>query len=150
MDRPITLSAAEADRPIPEGFAPLRRGGPYFLALGALYHRIGTDGGLVIALRVTDAHANMIGIAHGGMLATLADSAMGACVSLMRQTAGESPAMVTVSLTSEFLSAARVGDWLEAHARVRKPGRRVVFAECTLRAGGRDVLHASGVFVPAS
>ncbi|RYF04397.1 MAG: hypothetical protein EOO78_04415, partial [Oxalobacteraceae bacterium] len=54
--------------PVPPGFEPLQRGGPYAAALGPLYLR--RDGeGIVIALRVEQRHTNMRGIAHGGIRA---------------------------------------------------------------------------------
>jgi acyl-coenzyme A thioesterase PaaI-like protein len=60
--------------------------------------------------------------------------------------AGRRGASVTVSMTSDFLSSGRLGDWLEAHVRITKWGRRLVYATCDLRIGTRHVMHASGVF----
>ncbi|WP_322012137.1 PaaI family thioesterase [Paraburkholderia sp. J12] len=144
----LPTSGHEAENGVPEGYAPIERGGPYFRALGPLYARPAADGGLIVAVRVREAHANSLGIAHGGMLMTLADGAMGINLNLLRATASGTQATVTTTLTSEFLAAARVGDWLEAHASVRRNGRRIVFAQCSLRVGEREVLHASGTFLP--
>ena len=60
---------------IPEGFARWRPSSPFMTHLadlGALDRR---DTDSVLALRVGEAHTNMHGMAHGGLLATLADSA---------------------------------------------------------------------------
>lgn len=127
---------------IPEGFERLQRGGPYVAGLGALYLR--QDGEqTVIAMRVTERHTNMRGIVHGGMLASVADTALGIGLTLAcdgRQS------FVTVSLTTDYLDAARPGDWLEAHVRVDRIGARVAFAGCHLLVADKPVLRATGVF----
>ncbi len=60
----------------PEGFVPVESTGPFMATLGPLYYRP-VEGGVIIALRIAENHLNRRGIAHGGMLVTLADSAMG-------------------------------------------------------------------------
>ena len=50
-------------------------------------------------------HLNVRGIAHGGMLVTLADSALGIVLSMSRT---PPQPMVTVSLTTDFVEAARL------------------------------------------
>lgn len=129
--------------PMPEGFTPTRRGGPWFNELGALGTHPDGRGGAVIALRVVPKHSNMSGICHGGMLATLIDGALGMNISLAR---GRRGGQVTVSLHCDFMSAARVGDWLEAHVWVRRLGRKMAFADGVLKVGDREVLRATAVF----
>jgi acyl-coenzyme A thioesterase PaaI-like protein len=80
---------------------------------------------------------------HGGMLTTLADGALGINLALAR---GKRGAQVTVSLTADFLSGARVGDWLEAHVVVTRMGQRLAYANCDLKVGARHVLRSSAVF----
>ncbi|MBA2674814.1 MAG: hypothetical protein H0U68_14180 [Ramlibacter sp.] len=53
---------------------------------------------------------------------------------------------MTVSLTADFLSGAREGEWLEAHVTITRKGRRLVYASYDLTAGGRHVLRSSAVF----
>jgi len=53
---------------------------------------------------------------------------------------------VTVSMTSKFIEAARLGDWIEAHVEVERVGTRMAFANSTLTVGERRILHASAVF----
>ena len=132
-----------SDGAVPEGYTPLIPGGPYLASSGPLYQRPAPDGGVVIALRVAEKHTNMRGIAHGGMLVTLADSALGRNLHLTRK---PSEPMVSVNLSTDFLGAVKVGDWLEAHVEIRKQGARLSFAECQLRVGDRVVLRCSGVF----
>ncbi|MEY4563347.1 MAG: hypothetical protein RLZZ618_2624 [Pseudomonadota bacterium] len=128
---------------IPAGFTLLKRGGPYFSNMGPHYRRSDDSATLVIGVRVGAKHTNTLGITHGGMLVTLADAALGMNMSMTRK---PSQPMVTVSLSSDFLGSAHPGEWLEAHVRVTKHGRRLSFAECELRVGERLVLRCSGVF----
>lgn len=131
------------DLPVPEGFVPRTMGGPYFTALGPIYMRQLPTGGAVVALRVMHQHTNLAGLTHGGMLTTLADGAFGINIAMLRKT---HTGQVTVSLNSDFLSAARPGDWLEAHVEVRRMGRQLAFADCQLRVGERIVLRSNAVF----
>lgn len=129
--------------PVPAGFDPLVRSGAWSSGLGPLYRRIRDDGAWVVGLVVDERHLNMQGMAHGGMLATLADSALGMNIAVAR---GTREAQVTVSLTMDFLSGARRGDWLEAHVDITRMGRTMAFASCELRVGERRVLRSSAVF----
>ncbi len=134
-------------KPIPVGWTPLRRSSPFVQLVGPL-HGKEAGGGLAIGLRVEQKHLNTQGVAHGGMLVALADTALGIVLSL-----SEDPPrpMVTVSLSVDFTSAARLGDWVEARVRIEKSGKRLAFASCHVEVAGRLVLRASGVFafVPA-
>lgn len=128
---------------IPQGFKALRRGSsPFLSSLGPLYAR--KDGeDLIIALRIEQKHLNTRGVAHGGMLVTLADSALGIVIASMRT---PPQPMVTINLTTDFADAAREGDWVEARVDVQKLGRRLAFANCHLWVGGKRILRASGIF----
>lgn len=131
------------DENVPEGWEPLGRGGPFLQLFGPLYVKK-ADGARLIGLRIAEKHLNTGRIAHGGMLVTLADSALGIALN----TAGPPPRrpMVTVSLATDFAEAARLGDWVEARVDIQKIGRRLAFANCYLSVGERRILRASGVF----
>jgi len=53
---------------------------------------------------------------------------------------------VTVNLSLDYLAAARVGEWLEAHVTPRRLGKQLAFGDCVLRVGEREVLRATGIF----
>ena len=128
---------------IPEGFKVLRRGSsPFLSSLGPLYAR-NEGSGLVIGLRVMEKHLNTRGVAHGGMLVTLADSAMGIVIAMSRTPPHP---MVTVNLSADFADVARAGDWAEARVDVQKIGKRLAFASCQLWVGEKRILRASGIF----
>ena len=132
------------DISVPEGFWPHVYGGAsYFQTLGDLYVRERPDGLLVLGLRLLPQHCNRLGIPHGGMLATLADGALGINLHRARR---HSPTMVTVNLSLDYLAAARVGEWLEAHVTPRRLGKQLAFGDCVLRVGERDVLRGTGIF----
>ena len=129
---------------LPAGFAPYAFSGEsYFQTLGELCSKPQEGGLLVLGLRLQQRHCNRLGIPHGGMLATLADGALGINLHLARQ---PGPTMVTVNLSLDYLAAAKVGDWLEAHVTPRKLGRQLAFGDCVLQVGERQVLRATGIF----
>ena len=137
-------AVTEPDEPgIPEGFKRLDAGGPYFRLMGPVYVRPGAAGTSILALRVAKSHLNIQGVTHGGMLTTLADGALGINLALAR---GRRGGQVTVSLTADFLSGAREGDWLEAHVVITRLGRQLAYANCDLKVGERQVLRSSAVF----
>jgi acyl-coenzyme A thioesterase 13 len=128
---------------VPDGFRPLgRANSPFLSSLGPLYAK--DEGrGLVLGLRVEEKHLNTRGVAHGGMLVTVADSALGIAIARLRTPPDP---MVTVNLTADFADAARAGDWLEARVEVQKLGKRLGFASCHLWVGEKRILRASGIF----
>ncbi|TMA22465.1 MAG: PaaI family thioesterase [Deltaproteobacteria bacterium] len=138
---------------VPEGFTRIERGGHFLASLGPLYAKK-VEHGLVVAMRIEEKHLNTRGIAHGGMLVTLADSALGIAVAnhgrerALSEGAPEAPprSFVTVNLSVDFIASAHEGDFVEAHVGIEKVGARLAFATCFLHVGKRRVLRASGVF----
>jgi len=133
---------------IPEGYKPLKRGGGYLTSLGPWYYRIdetkgGARGQMVLAIRVEERHCNIRHIAHGGFLVTMLDTALGIVVSSSREPAQP---IVTVSLTSNFISSPAPGDWVEAHVDIDRMGGRLAYASCRLVSGERLVMTGTGVF----
>ena len=53
---------------------------------------------------------------------------------------------VTVTLNTDFIGTARVGDWIEGHATIRRAGRRLAFGTCEFHHHDRLVFAASAVF----
>jgi len=118
---------------VPAGFVPLDVLSAFPNAVGAFYLREDAAG-QVVAVRAEARHANAYGGVHGGFLLTLVDIAL-----TYRRG-------VTLSLTTDFAGAARVGDWIEAHVDVQKTGKSTIFANCFVFAHGERIMHASGVF----
>jgi acyl-coenzyme A thioesterase PaaI-like protein len=127
----------------PPGFEPLFRTSPFLETVGPLFCRKNPERGLVIGLRVAEKHANARGIAHGGLLLTLADIALGYRTAF----AQEPPAgLITASLTADFAGSAKLGDWVEAHVDIQKVGGRLAFANAFLMVDGERIVRASAVF----
>ena len=102
------------------------------------------DGTATVEMTPTEDMANHSGFVHGGMISTLADSAMGR--SLRTLTPGVVRAM-SFDLKLNFISAARIGETLRATGRVVHGGRRTVVTECRVEGpGGKLVATASGTF----
>ena len=100
--------------------------------------------GSTVVVDAVDEHLNPHGAVHGGLLATMLDVAMGEAVA---QAGGDRP--VTVALTVTYLEPGRPGR-LEATARVRKRGKRLLIVEGEVTQDGDVLADALGTFsVPA-
>ena len=86
---------------------------------------------------------NYVGVAHGGVLATLADIALSFQI---YESADPKVPVSTVSMTTNFLSAAKWGEWVEASGTVDRIGRRLAYAHGSIRSGDRMLMTMSGVF----
>ena len=94
----------------------------------------------VVALEADERHLNAHGSVHGGAIATLCDSAMGAAV----WTGENRP--VTIEMTVTYLEPVPEGRVL-AKARVRRRGSRITIVECDVTdRDGADVAHAIATF----
>lgn len=93
-----------------------------------------------LRLKLAPEHANNLGIAHGGVLCTLLDVAMGTCA---RSRLG-APVM-TLSMQTNFVAAGR--GTLIAEGRLLRAGRSIVYSEATVTdEEGAVVATGSGVF----
>jgi acyl-coenzyme A thioesterase PaaI-like protein len=131
----------------PPGFEPLFRTSPFLETVGPLFYRKDPELGLVIGLRIAEKHANARGIAHGGLLLTLADIALG-----YRTAFAHDPptGMITASLSADFAGSAKIGEWIEAHVDIQKVGSRLIFANAYLMVDGERIVRASAVFARAA
>ena len=127
------------------GFKPLFRSSPVIDLIGPVYSK-GEGADLVLGLRVENKHCNMRGTLHGGILATLADVALGYTIAFSTK---PPTGLVTASLSLDFAGTANVGDWLEAQVDVQKKGSRLAFANCYISVGEERIVRASAVFLVA-
>ena len=130
---------------IPDGFTPLEAFGSFNDLTGPYY--IAKRGErFVIGLRVSEKHVNGLNIAHGGLMLTLADTALSMAA---YHGAPKGRFTVTSALTSDFIAPARIGDWIEAEVELLRAGRSVIFTDCKVRKDGPEgevLLRASGSF----
>jgi uncharacterized protein (TIGR00369 family) len=131
---------------VPEGFEEFDGEADFMRLVGPVYAR-GEGGERVLAVRLEDRHRNAAGVAHGGLLATLADFALGRAIEI---DADDDQPRMTVSLTTDFLKPVETGSWVEAHTRVERLGGTLAFAECSLVVDGTEVVRARAVFAALS
>jgi uncharacterized protein (TIGR00369 family) len=102
------------------------------------------EGMAVVEMPTTEDMANHSGFVHGGMISTLADSAMGRSLRTLKP--GVVRAM-SFDLKLTFIGAAKIGEKLRATGRVLHAGRRTVVTECRVEGkDGRLVATASATF----
>lgn len=135
MPKRRSLPEPRPTRPLPDLYRAARRGGFHQeVGFRVIPERSGR-GFATVAGRVEHRHLNINGIVHGGVYATILDTAMGASVvSLL----AEQETTATTSLYVEFLRAAREGDVLSAKGHVLRRGRHIAFVE-------GDLVGADGV-----
>ncbi|MCU1688966.1 MAG: thioesterase superfamily protein [Jatrophihabitantaceae bacterium] len=95
-----------------------------------------------LAVAAGPEHLNGAGTVHGGFLATLADSAMGAAV---RSLTGEDDVPATSQLTLAYLRPGRIGS-LVVTAKVRKRGAHLLVCEAEIDQGEETLVHAVATF----
>ena len=121
------------------GFVESKSRGPFTTHNGPVYHK--PDEPFVRGFRALPHHANGFGIVHGGWLMAFTDGVLGAAV----YEAAKSRS-VTLRMNADFIGMVRLGEWVEGRGLVTRATRSLVFARAELRAGGKVVLTAEGVF----
>ncbi len=96
-----------------------------------------------LGLVASDCHTNSRGFVHGGLISTLADNAMGLSCAFQYP---EPRPLLTVNLSVDYISVARLGQWLLFDTTYTKIGGSLCFAECFVRSDDKVVAKASGVF----
>jgi acyl-coenzyme A thioesterase 13 len=129
-----------------KGFELMKDLSPFNALVGPLYRRDDAKG-VSIGLRVEEKHTNSRGICHGGLLATLADLALG--YALVGHGDKLSGSFFTVQLSIDYASPAKTGDWIASEVEIQQAGARLAFANCYLVAGGRRIARASAIFARA-
>src|SRR5260221_11910478 len=113
---------------VPEGYEIAQRtqGATFAGLVGPFYaKREGRE--LSLGLRVEQRHLNSRGTCHGGLLATLADIALGyACVAANED--GQSGNFVTIDLSIEYMATTSAGDWLYSEVKVLNADSRTAAA----------------------
>jgi uncharacterized protein (TIGR00369 family) len=136
----MTIGVPEAD--IPAGFEPHFRKSPFTDPWEPLYSKR-TDKAVIMGLRLAKAHTNARGLIHGGLIASLADNAMGySCAQVM----GWTTSFVTVSLAVDFVRSAKIGQWLAVECDVIRTGSTLCFAQSLIKADEVVIARASATF----
>jgi len=104
--------------------------------------RTADDGTARLELDATEEHLNEAGTVHGGVLATLVDTAMGSAV---RSRTGDSDVPATSQLTVTYLRPGKPGR-LSATGRVSKQGEHLTVCEADVEQDGTTLVHAVATF----
>jgi uncharacterized protein (TIGR00369 family) len=128
---------------VPAGYKPLPAASPFNELVGPL-HEKRAEGTVSLGLRVDRKHSNSRGICHGGVLATLADLALG--YGLMAKMGGTRGGFVTAHLDIDYAGAAAIGDWIHSEVEVQRVGARLAFATGFLCVGEKRIVRMSGIF----
>lgn len=131
----------DADFPIEPGWEIYQSSSPFSAPFGRMYQKFEAGGACRRAFRARPAHTNGLGIVHGGMLASFIDALMGAVVLRACQSTA-----LTVRLSTEYISIARPGNWIEGRAQLIRLTASQAYVEGNAHTGGRPVITAQGVF----
>src|SRR5215470_12588245 len=121
---------APATADIPAGFERRTRRSPLTDPWEPLYTKT-TDKAVIVGLRLAKPHTNGRGLIHGGLIASLADNAMGySCA----HATGWTISLVTISLAVDYVGSAEIGQWLTVESGVIKTGSTICFAQSLIKA----------------
>ncbi|MBV9531230.1 MAG: PaaI family thioesterase [Bradyrhizobium sp.] len=127
---------------VPEGFEPHFRESAFTDPWEPLYSRR-NEKSVSIGLRLRKPHTNSRGLIHGGLIASLADNAMGySCA----QATGWTASLVTISLAVDYVGSAGIGQWLAVECDVIKTGSTICFAQSLIEADDVVIARANASF----
>ena len=133
---------APAIADIPAGFERHFRRSPLTEPWEPVYSKM-TDRAVIIGLRLAKPHTNGRGLIHGGLIAALADNAMGYSCALVM---GWATSLVTIWLAVDFVGSANVGQWLAVESDVVKTGKTICFAQSLIKADDVVIARANATF----
>ncbi len=117
--------------PVPEAFVLHQRRSPVTDPWHPIYARTEAEA-VVLGLRVAEQHCNSRRFLHGGVLASLADNAMGLSVHQASQSRDRpiSSGALTLGMSMDYVSTASIGTWIEFRSRVHQLGGSIGVVDC--------------------
>ena len=125
----------------PAGFIQVLRA-PFINHVGPILQAVeNASGFMTLGLQVAEVHCNTMGFMHGGMIATVCDSAMARAThtSLRRRA-------VTLRMALEYFDPIQKGDFIEARGALLSEDGEVAHTECRVMVGGAMRARSTGVF----
>ncbi|MGE0741043.1 MAG: PaaI family thioesterase [Hyphomonadaceae bacterium] len=130
----------------PDGFELFTRPSPLLDPWRPLFARREAER-VILGVRLREPHANSRSTAHGGLIAALADQAMGmSCAEKLRTEGVAVSNLWTASLTIDYLSAAKLGQWLTFETIFIRAGKTLCHAEIDVLADGVSVARGRASF----
>jgi len=114
----------------------------YMKHLGGLLLKKVSDELFEFNVTVRDIHLNTGKIAHGGFLASIADTGMGTAAHRV----ADNKRCVTINLDIKFISAAKIGENLTGTVKILKKTRTLIFINCEIKNNSGIVILASGTW----
>lgn len=101
-----------------------------------------------MGLFLAEQHCNSRGLVHGGLIAALADNSMGLSCAFALAAAGRDVkgGLVTVSLGTDYLGSAKLGEWLQFDPEPIKVGGSICFARAIVHSNETPVAMANATF----
>ena len=135
---------------VPDGFVPHFKKSRVTDPWEPLYSRT-LLAAVQIGVRLREEHCNSRGFVHGGVIAALADNAMGLSFWQVTKAGAEGnrelpKGAVTVSLNIDYATTANTGQWLQIEPRVIRAGRSMDFVDALITADGTVIARASATF----
>jgi len=124
----------------PDGYEPILSNSAFAWENGPIFEK-SISGKMHRGFRVAERHINAGGMCHGGMLMTFADILL--ATGVLEKAA---PPFVTVRLTTDFIDAVRLGEWVEGAALCEGVEDGVATVSAVMKAEGRIVGSAYGLF----
>lgn len=125
---------------MPEGYTTDPGHDPAEDHIGPFYYRK-DEAGFRYAFLADERHCNVVKVVHGGVLMTFADFA--ASMEATNNYDGED--CVTISFSSEFVSAGPLGSLIEAECEVTRKTRAMAFVRGKVMSGDNVLLTFSSV-----
>lgn len=133
-----------ADDETPEGYSYKPSPSAYINHMGKVYSRRSeNEKGEEVAsaaIRIQDHHVNSWGLAHGSLMAGMAEIG---CSGTAYVEGG--PPVVAVELSMQFIAAPKLGELLEVHGWTSKRTRSLVFTQCRAESDGKLVFTATSI-----
>ena len=114
----------------------------YMKHLGGLLLKKVSDELYEFSVTVRDIHLNTGKIAHGGFLASIADTGMGTAAHRV----ADNKRCVTINLDIKFISAAKIGENLTGTVKILKKTKTLIFISCEIKNNSGIVVLASGTW----
>jgi len=130
----------------PHGFEPHDRHSPLTAPWEPIYKSVLEDR-VQLGLYLRKVHTNARGMAHGGLIAALADNSMGYSTGIcLTREDRKFSGLVTVSLSTDYIAAAQQGQWMLFDTDFVKTGGSICFARQMIYADGEPIAKASATF----
>ena len=128
---------------VDQGWEKITAGG--FTAQAGPFWRIKQNNKTTLGVLLEEKHCNNhIGTSHGGLIMTFADVGLGAAVA---DAMGEERfRCVTTSLQTQFVSVARVGEFIYCQAELIRQTSQVLFVRGLIKTGDKTIASAEGIW----